>query len=113
MLERVCIGISSLMATSRRFSAKFMIVYAVGSPKLHPGSCEEPAFLSESSSRTTITGINLRCDLDSMFWELKRCPDVHEVYTIVRKKSGERTKGTHILISLTGQGIAWLDSIKV
>jgi len=86
VLERVYIGISSLMATPRRYSAKFMIVYVVGSPKLHSGSCEEPAFLSESSNRVIIIGRNLGRESDSMCWKAKRCPDIRVESAIIARK---------------------------
>ena len=86
--------VSSLVATppSSRQSANITVVCVVGPPRLHSSSFEEPAFLSESSNRVIIIGRNLGRDSDSMCWKAKGRPDIQNVSTIVRRKSGERTK---------------------
>ena len=54
VLAKVSKCIVSLVAASPRRLANLMVVCVVGSPKLHPCSCEAFAFLSESSNRVII-----------------------------------------------------------
>jgi hypothetical protein len=75
-----------------------MVVCVVDSPKLHPGCFEAAAFLSESSNRVTITGINLRRGSDPILVsEAKGYPDIRDVSPIRRRESGER-KNEHVLV---------------
>ena len=82
-LEKVPRGTSSLVETSARRSANFIVVCVVGSPRLHPCSLfEAAAFLSESSNRVIITGRYLGHGSDPVGLEAKKYSDAHRVSAI-------------------------------
>ena len=85
MLANVYSNISSLVETPPRRSANLIVVWVVGSPRLHPFSCELAASLSESSSRVIITERNLRHWSDLMVSEAKKYSDVHYVSAVWRR----------------------------
>ena len=70
-----------------------MVLCGVGSPRLHPFSCEIAAFLSESINRVIIIGKKLRRGLDQMVSKAMRSSDIHEGSTI-RRTISEQTKET-------------------
>ena len=72
-----------------------MVLRAVGSPRLHPFSCEIAAFLSESINRVIIIGKKLRRGLDQMVSKAMRSSDIHEGSTIARRTISEQTEETH------------------
>ena len=63
-----------------------MVLCLVGSPRLHPSSCEVAAFLSESINRVIITGTYLRHGSDPIVLEAKRYQNLHDGSAIVQRK---------------------------
>ena len=100
-----------IMAKLPRRSANLMAVCVVGSPKLHPGSREALAFLSESSNRVIITGRYLRRRSDSVGSEAKRYSYVHRVSAIFWERFGERTNETRPVITYE-EGSSFIPSYK-
>jgi hypothetical protein len=72
-----------------------MVVCSVGSPRLHPCSCEVAAFLSESINRVIITGINLRRGSDQMGWKTKDIRTYTSVPLFREENADEQMNLTH------------------
>ena len=102
VLEKASKLITSLVVAPTRRSANFIAVYVVGSPKLHPCSCEAFAFLSESSNRVIITGRNLMDGSVPVVPGVKKCSSVHHASAILRENDRLTSEGNASRYHLRG-----------